>query len=245
MRKQKRELPKDWYELDVSRVATQGHVNTARMAYLSRVLSLPLLLAGTVIGYHIVVSAVEPFAPELASAAPHLSLSFRIDPTPPAAIMSALNVDSKRYYDLGGGLSGDAGLRWMANYTPRPESLSLDDLSRLSGALKTDLAQYGRNVDKWQHIKALPVAPQIAQPSQAIKEYGERLRTGIVIVMPNSDVVPVVSHTAGEWSVLLFKGNACRVALGPLIDGCSDYRGKSEIATEARAVLKIVDPSKG
>ncbi|TCB60152.1 hypothetical protein E0J20_09165 [Rhizobium leguminosarum bv. viciae] len=236
-------LPANWYKLPVSRLANWGMVYTYRIEALSKSLFYPALAVGLFAGYHLAIGIGSQFAPEVA-ALPHLPASLNFDPTPPAWIASNLETDRKSYFDLGGGLQGDETLSWMASYRPLPTGMSAADLDQLTSAMKADLAKYGTVTDKWKAVSGLDDVPQFANPKTAIADHADGLKSGIVVVFKDTDVVPVVSHVAGEWSVLLFKGAACRTLLGPVPAGCADKRTIGGISNEARSVLSMIDPRK-
>ncbi|MBY5453974.1 hypothetical protein HFO91_30820 [Rhizobium leguminosarum] len=236
-------IPANWYRLGISRYANWGNVYTKRIALLSFRLFYPVLGVGLFAGYHLMIGMAAPLFPPLMRL-PHLPVSMNLDPTPPAWIASNLETDRKTYFDLGGGLQGDEALSWMTSYRPLPTGMSAADLDRLATAIKADLPKYGTAADKWKAVNSLTSVPQIAKPKTAIAQYGDRLTAGIVVVFDDSAVVPVVSHVAGEWSVLLFKGANCRTLLGPVPAGCADTRTPNGISKEARSVLSMIDPRK-
>ncbi|OWO89998.1 hypothetical protein B5E41_29160 [Rhizobium esperanzae] len=236
-------LPSNWYRLGISEFANWGAVYTRRISLLSGRFMYPMLAVGLFAGYHLAVGAAGQFFPEI-DALPHLPVRMNLDPMPPAWIASNLATDRKTYFDLGGGLQGDDTLAWMASYRPLPTGMTAADLDQLAAAIKADLPKYGAATDKWKTVRGLSNAPTITRPAKAIAENGDQLKTGIVVVFDDSAVVPVVSHVTGEWSVLLFKGAACRTLLGPVPAGCADTRTPNGISKEARSVLSMIDPRK-
>ncbi|MBY5551094.1 hypothetical protein HFO61_30585 [Rhizobium leguminosarum] len=236
-------LPSNWYRLGISEFANWGNVYTKRISILSGRFFYPMICVGLFAGYHLVVGTAGQFFPQI-DALPHLPVRMDLDPMPPAWIASSFATDRKTYFDLGGGLQGDDALAWMASYRPLPTGMTAADLDQLAAAIKADLPKYGTAADKWKSVAGLSAAPKITRPAKAIAEYSDRLKTGIVVVFDHSGVVPVVSHVAGEWSVLLFKGAACRTLLGPVPAGCADTRTPNGISKEARSVLTMIDPRK-
>lgn len=239
----KNQLPANWYRLGISRYANWGNVYSKRIALLSDRMMYPALAVGLFAGYHLVIGVAAPFFPEIEQL-PHLPVSMNLDPTPPAWIAGTLATDRKTYFDLGGGLQGDEALAWMADYRPKPESLSAAELDSLTAALKADLPRYGTNAAKWKNVAVLPTAPKITRAAKAIAEYGDRLKTGVIVIFEDSQVVPVVSHVEGAWSVVLFRGSSCRTFLGPVPAGCEDHRAATGIAPEAHSFLSMIDPRK-
>lgn len=231
-----------WYRLGISEFANWGNVYTKRISTLSFRLYAPMVCVGLFAGYHLLIGAASQFLPEVADL-PHIPVSLNLDPMPPEWIAGNYAVDRRTYFDLGGGLQGDDALAWMASYRPSPVGMTTADLSALAAAIRADLAKYGTTA-KWQAVGKLNTAPAFSTPGKAISSYGDRLKDGIVLVVNDSSAVfPVVAQVDGEWSVTLFKGNACRTLLGPVAAGCTDVRAKGgEISKEARSVLSMIDP---
>lgn len=236
----KNNLPANWDKMDVSILATRGAILCNRFHRLSRVKKLPLAAITLFAGYHLVALTISPLV-----SLPALPIAYQIDPTPPKWLTASTAQAEPVSFDIGGGLTGDANLAWLADYAPKPESLSTEQLDGLAAALKADLAAHGKKVDQWKQVAALAPAPKITRADKVISKYPDRLKSGVVVVLENDSVVPVVSHVAGEWSVLLFKDSSCRVALGPIPSGCDDYRGSGGVSEEARAVFKLIQPKKG
>lgn len=233
--------PPGWYDLDISQVVNRGLVLNVRFQEISKKGKWPMFAVGMFAGYHLIISAVSPLVPEIAEL-PHVGFSIAMDPTPPAVIAETINADAATYFDIGGGLQADQSLAWLATYRPMPESLSVADLDALTAAIRADLPRFGTDAAKWETVARLSIAPKITRPEKAMAEYGDRLKTGIVAILRDSNVVPVVAHVAGQWSVILFKGADCRVSLGPVPAGCSDHRAAEGIAKEARSIFSMMKP---
>lgn len=240
----KNQTPEGWYDLDISQVVNRGHILNDRFQTLSVRMKWPMFALGLFAGYHLIISAVSPIVPEIAEL-PHVGFTVAMDPTPPAVIAQTVASDRSTYFDLGGGLRGDESLAWLAQYAPKPESLSMADMDALSTAIRADLSKFGTDAAKWKTVASLPTAPKITRPEKALAEYADRLKTGIVIVLRDSAVVPVVAHVRGEWSVVVYKGKDCRSFVGPVPAGCSDHRAADGIANEARSIFSMIQPPKG
>lgn len=238
-------LPGNWYRLGISEFANWGNIYTKRIAILSGRFYWPMIAVGVFAGYHLIINPASQFFPEVATL-PHIPVSMNLDPMPPAWFGGRTAIDGKTYFDLGGGLQGDSALSWMSSYRPSPVGMSTEDLAAYVASIKVDLPKFGKNFVKWDMVWRGLGKDQsgitFTSADKAIAVFGERLRTGLIVAV-DGEAVPLVAHVAGEWSITLFKGNACRTLLGPTVAGCTDYRAKGgEISKEARTVLMLIDP---
>ncbi len=236
-------VPPNWHRLEVSKVATRGRVLSKRVQFLSRskLFQGAIFCWGLFAGYHLVLNVLSPYMPELAEL-PQIRVSLNLDHRPPDFILNMAQTDASSYFDLGGGVKGDAGLAWMANYRPRPEGLSVANLSDLVVAMRKDLPGFGKVAQPWEHVLALPFRPKVSSAGNAISKFGDRLSNGILILLKDSDVVPFVGHAEGQWSVLLFKDKACRAFVGPVPAGCDDRTKSETVPADVRPVLSMIDP---
>lgn len=238
-----RPLPPNWHRLEVSKIATRGRVLSKRVQFLSgsKLFQGVIFCWGLFAGYHLVLNVMSPYMPELTEL-PQIRLSLNLDHRPPDFILNMAQPNAASYFDLGGGLRGDASLAWMSNYRPRPEGLTGRNLNDLVVAMRRDLLRYGTNSRSWESVGGLSFTPKVSRPEQAIRDYSNRLPEGILIVLRDSSVVPFVGHADGQWSVLLFKDKACRAFVGPVPSGCEDRTKSGSVPNEARTILSMIDP---
>ena len=237
-------IPDNWEELDVSQVASRGHVLVERFQVLTKRFQFPALIVGGIAGYQIAISLAVPFEPSLASYALINPASISVDARPPAVLaadaIDPIQTAAKTPVNSAPSVSY---ANWQDRYPPTGKTLSLADLSRLSEALNADMKSEAMNFKSWRHVAGLAVPPKITRKEKAIAKYADRLKTGIVTIMDGQPVVPVVSHVEGQWSVLLFKAGSCRVMLGPMPEGCADFRSAgSEVSPEAQTVFDMIAP---
>ncbi len=140
----------------------------------------------------------------------------------PGFVSSLFTFDRDTYFDLGGGLRGGPDFRWMADYKPMPESLSVADYGRLTDALSKDIAAKGMEAAEWSNVAELVKAPIITRGEKAILEHGDKLKTGVVVVPHDLRIVAVLAHVEGKWSAAVVGGGNCTVLLGPAPQGCRD-----------------------
>lgn len=238
-----RPLPPNWNRLEVSKIATRGRVLSKRVEFLSKskLFQSAVFCWGLFAGYHLVLSTMSPYWPELKEL-PQIRLSLNIDHRPPDFILNMAQTNAANYFDLGGGLKGDGKLAWMADYRPRPEGLTVEDLSGLVLAMRKDLPRFGKVAKPWENVLSLPFAPKLTGSVKAASTFGDRLSNGVLILLKDTDVVPFVGHSDGQWSVLLFKDKACRAFVGPVPSGCEDRTKSGSVPNEARTILSMIDP---
>lgn len=233
----------NWSNMEVSRIASRGRVLGSRVSVLtgSKIMRSALIGAGLFAGYHLAINVASTWMPEVQEL-PHFNLAMQLDHRPPNFIMNMGQKSSATYFDLGGGLQGDGRLAWMADYRPRPDGLSVSNLDDLVVAMRKDLPRFGKAAKPWENVLALPFGPKVSGAEQAISKFGDRLQTGILIVLRDSDVVPFVGHADGQWSVLLFKDKACRAFVGPVPAGCEDRTKSGSVPNDVRPVLSMIAP---
>ncbi|TBH28175.1 hypothetical protein ELG63_36420 [Rhizobium leguminosarum] len=232
-----------WPNMEVAKIASRGRVLGARVSFLaqSKVMRSALIGVGLFAGYHLAINVASAWMPEVQEL-PHVNLAMQIDHRPPDFIMNMGQQSAATYFDLGGGLQGDGRLAWMAGYRPRPDGLTVGNLNDLVVAMRKDLPRFGKAAKPWDNVLALPFGPKVSGAEQAISKFSDRLQTGILIVLRDSDVVPFVAHAEGQWSVLLFKDKACRAFVGPVPSGCEDRTKSGSVPNDVRPVLSMIAP---
>lgn len=233
----------EWPNMEVAKIASRGRVLGARVVFLaqSKVMRSALIGVGLFAGYHLAINVASAWMPEVQEL-PHVNFAMQLDHRPPDFIMNMGQKSAATYFDLGGGLQGDGRLAWMANYRPRPDGLTVSNLNDLVVAMRKDLPRFGKVAKPWDNVLALPFGPKVSGAEQAISKFGDRLQTGILIVLRDSDVVPFVGHAEGQWSVLLFKDKACRAFVGPVPSGCEDRTKSGSVPNDVRPVLSMIAP---
>lgn len=211
---------------DVAQIATRGHVLTARVAKLSRVLFLPALALGLVAGYGVFKASAVPSRT-----------------APPSWVSEAFTFDPNTYFDLGGGLRGPVELAWMADYKPTPEGLSVNGLNKLAEAVRADTSAHGANVAEWTALASLEIAPKITSPARLLSEFSDRLKTGSVVVDGDRELLSTVSYVGGQWSIVMFRGGQCAALLGPVPSGCEDYTSKDGWTRDAINAVASLKPA--
>lgn len=149
-------------------------------------------------------------------------------------VSNLMTFDEDTYFDLGGGLRGPYRLSWMADYAPSSDSLSLDDYEKLTTALVKDIDAHGLEAAEWSNVAELPKAPIITRGAKAIREHGDKLKTGVVVVPKDLAVVAVLAHVEGKWSAAIIGGRKCAVILGPVPKTCDDQT-KPEFESDSNA----------
>ncbi|NHT78924.1 hypothetical protein G8E10_24810 [Rhizobiaceae bacterium CRRU44] len=211
---------------DVSKIATRGHVLTARIQRLSKLLFLPALALGLVSGYTVLRSAVVP--------------SFA---TPPEWIAEAFTYDRNTYFDLGGGLKGPPELAWLADYAPTPESLSQADYDALTAAVVKDVSAYGLSPENWTELGGLKTPAKITSPPRLLSEFSGRLKDGVAVVDKDGGKVSVAAYVGGRWAITAIGRGRCATVIGPIAKGCEDATSQRGFNEPTLAIINSFKPA--
>lgn len=217
-------------EHDVSQIATRGHVNAARMRAIGRGGVIPALVCA-VLG----VWALYDMRPSFRHHMPSASVA-------PAWIKESLTFDPATYYDLGGGLHGGPDMRWLADFKPKPESLTTAQFDALVQAVSSDMAATS-DPTQWATVAALEVRPQITRLERIFSEHSGRLPTGIVgLPEGRGNVGLVIAHVAGQWAMTEVRGGECKHIWGHQAEGCSPIDPNSVPPDYVRRILLQLKP---
>ncbi len=233
-------------EHDVSQIATRGHVNAARLHQVGRWGFLPaVLFAG--LGLWALSETRPAMVSYNASPAAFMSGNGGAPVMPgqtvaPAWIKSMLTFDPATYFDLGGGLRGNAEMRWLADYKPKPESLSVAQFDALVNAVATD-QKASPDPTQWATVAGLEVRPQITRLERTFSEHAARLPTGIIgLPEGRGNVALIIAHVAGQWAMADVRNGQCRSILGPLPTGCAPVDPNAIPEDYARRILLNLKP---
>lgn len=207
--------PQDWELL-----VTPGHVRGNRLLAASKAYGLPIFataVAGTVL-------AISAFGGSTHSIGG--GIARRIT----SQVAAALVPDMDTYADLPGWGRTTFRLHWVAGAVGRPQrGLSPQAWEALLIAAGTDVARAGANVDAYDEIPKLAVAPKVTRPARAFREFSDRLATGIVALPPSQPSgAYVLAWVDGRLFMAAVGPRQCLIILGDQVpSGCSSSVGRT------------------
>lgn len=162
----------------------------------------------------------------------------------PAFLQAAFTYDPDSYFDIGGGIKTGPEMAWLAQYAPKPESLSESDWEALVKATVSDLSAYGTDAAKWQAVGGLKTKPIVTRIEKVIANNADRLKDGAIAVPTSGRVTPIIAHVRGQWAVAMTAPGGCAVFMGPMVAGCQDNTNKQfPLTSDVRGVFARMKPT--